>query len=877
MQTICQEILDGMHKGADFSSLQKWIDDEQRNLRKKQTSLWGPTVSDFSYYHYLTTLHDAIKQNQEGEYFQKVYSEIAKITRKKIYALFLTEDVSCWPSLESVFWAAHQNFDYETALVYVPFFHQNFINQADYFDEYLGMGVPVIRHNEYNIADHSPDILFMNKPYSSVPEQYQVKHLECVIPRIIYIPYGMEVTTDLAKFGFQYYLQYRAWRHCVYGDIVKKFAKRYGYRDGENIAVWGHPKADIYQNIEKKREKIPEKWKQIIKGRKTILWTPHHLINLNGSGTGTWLLWGKKILDLALNSPDIVFIFRPHPLMFGALINGGHMTRSQVDRLQQRILNAENIIWDTNSLYYDAFYAADAIITDGTTFSIEFLYTKKPIMLTPRNMEGFYMYEEMLQSYYIGHEMSDIARFVQMIALGDDPLQDARMALYQKMFFIPKDGTVGEYIVEHTKQDLVEECHKRPCGELPSSKDKKEDISQTIIDEESEFPLFSIVVLCYKNTDLLYAMLDSIFRQDYPRIQLIVSDDCSEDFDIDTVQTYINVHKRHNIEQVVVKKNEQNLRTVKHISRALSFAKGDYIVFTAADDRFADSDIISHYVELFLKSPDSVWLVAQCQVTTADYKKTIYVTPTKADEPCFSKKDAQALFSRWSRRSIAVPCSMAFRKEAFDIVGGIDLKYQLIEDWPLVLKLLRSGFAPIYCDIVVAIHSSGGVTNSNARYGKELRKCLYDDKYLLFKNEVAPYIELLTHEDRKAYKQYLREIMARHYFFYIDWPETTTLQRVGLCLKRPIRFWWVFEQKYMKHKDKIHRKKLFVSAHGLFLFSFLFLNIQIYNNAFILNIFQSIGWLDLIAAGLLLFISIATFPLEKYFCYKAHLRAKLVN
>lgn len=874
LQSLCREIMTGQQTGADLMPLCKWITDEQRNLRKKQSSLWEPTVSDCCYYSYLDILLKAISNHADSFHIQEICDEITELTRTKLYALFLTQEVSCWPSLESVFDAAQSNPDYETALVYTPFYHQNFSEQVDYYDEYRSMGLPILRHNEYDLTEQSPDIVFVIKPYAKIPERYQLKHLECVVPRAVYIPYGMEITTDLAQFGFQFYLHYKAWRHCVYGKIVKEYAKDYGYRNGENIAVWGHPKADHFRDMEAKREQIPDEWKQKIGNRKVILWTPHHLIDLNEMGTGTWLLWGEKILDMALKNPDTVFIFRPHPLMMGALLNSGAMTQLQVDRLQQRIRDAENIIWDTNSLYYAAFYAADAIITDGTTFSVEFLYTKKPILLTPRNMKGFYMYEQMLKGYYIAREMQDIVRFVQMIRAGEDPLCQHRLALYQKLFFIPETGTVGENIMKQVKHDLNVECQKVICGKLPEPKaEVPADTVESI--DKAEFPLFSILVLCYKNMELLFDMLDSIFMQDYPRIQLIVSDDGSKDFDVECVQKYIDNNKRQNIEQVTIRKNPENLRTVKHIHGALNFVTGEYMSFTAADDRFSGKDTISRYVEQFLKNPRSVWLVARCKMTTADYKTTNFILPTVMDEPYFISGDARKLFSRWSRRGMAIPCCMAFRKDAFELVGGIDLNYQFSEDLPLVLKLLRNGHAPIYYNGVTAIHSTGGITNSNERYGKEIRKLFYDDKYLIFKKEVEPYKKQMFPEDRKAYKQYLKEIMARHYFFYIDWADTPIFEKIKLCIRKPIRAWWVFELKYMRIKDKIKRKKLFAVSQGMLLLALVFLNMG--EHPITEWIFRFMGWLDLAAAVVLFIVSTVTYPLERYFSYKARLRTKLVN
>jgi len=878
LQTLCKEIADDLNQGTNITGIGKWIEDEKRNLRKKQTPLWEPTVSDQCYYRYLEMIGEGLAHGQDCAYFEGLCEEIKTLTRTKIRALFLTQEVSCWASLESLFAAAQDSSDFDTDLVYTPFFHKNFTEQVDYFDEYQEMGLPITRHNVYDLTAYSPDVVFMVKPYGNVPEAFQYKHLECVIPRAVYVPYGMEITTDLAKFGFGFYLHYKAWRHCAYGNVVKEFARTYGYRDGENVVVWGHPKADHYRDMEDKRKTIPEEWKQIIGDRKTILWSPHHLIDLNETGTGTWLIWGEQILELALNTPEIVFIFRPHPLMMGALVNSGSMTQAQADRLRQRIENAENIIWDTHSLYHYAFNAADAIISDGTTFCVEFLYTKKPILLTPRNMESFYIYEQMLESYYIANSMDDISRYVKMIRDGEDPLREKRLKLYRDVFFVPEEGTVGEYIMKQVKRDLETECGKKmntattAFGEVQKQKSR---CSEQLDVDKKEFPLFSILVLCYKNMDLLFGMLDTIFVQDYPRIQLIVSDDGSADFDVEHVQAYIETNKRQNIEQVIVRKNEKNMRTVRHVHTALNFVQGEYLVLTAADDRFSGTGVISGYVEQFLRNPESVWLVARCHMTSADYKAVIYDTPTQTDAPYFESRDAQKLFSRWSRRGMAIPCCMAFRMDAFELVGGIDLDYQFLEDWPLELKLLRNGYAPIYYQEITAIHSTGGISNSNNRHGKEIKKLFYDDKYTIFRKEVEPYKHLMFPEDRKAYKQYLREIMARHYFFYIDWPEASIAERVKLFLKKPIRFWWVFEEKYSRVKDKIQRKKFFAASQGLFLVSMFLLQAQ--GSNLLSGIFRGMGYLDLVAAVLLFLVSTVSYPLEKYFDYKVKLRQKLVN
>lgn len=881
LQTFCRQTIADLRNNVDTAERLMWVINEKRELLKKQPKLWDPTVSQITYMQYLQKLDDVLTKDVSVNKITKLLEEITSVTRDKIRVLFLTQEPACWPSLESVFCAAQKNRNFEADLVYTPYFHKNYTEQIDHFPELEELGIPVQRAGAYPLTEASPDIVFMIKPYGNTPPEYQGNELEKLIPRIVYIPYGMELTTDLIKFGFQYYLHYRVWRHCAYGPVVKEYATKYGFRNGENMVVWGHPKADHYTDLNKNRQNIPQEWKDRIQNRKTILWTPHHLIDLDSKGTGTWLIWGEKILSLALRNPDIMFIFRPHPLMMGALVNGKYLSDAQAKKLESRIRNSKNIIWDDSKTYHNAFDAADAIITDGTTFSFEFLYTHKPILLTPRNMEAFYFYEEMLESYYIVNKIEDVAHFISMIRNGEDPLYEKRLKLYQDHFYVPEKGTVGENIMNNIKIDLDRECQelnyevKMPAVVKPCEKEECAVTAPT----DSQMPLVSMIVLCYKNQELLYGMLDTILKQDYPRIQLIITDDASENFDIEAVRHYVEVNRRHNIEDLIVRTNEQNMRTVRHFHDVLELAKGEYVVFTAADDRFVGNDVVTSYVEQFAENPDAQWLVARCQFTSADYKKKLYVSPVAADEPYFLSNDPIMLFSRWSRRGMAIPCCMAFKRTAFDIVGGIDLEYKFIEDWPLVIKLLRNGHAPIYLQKVTALHSTGGISNSNDRYGKELRRMFYEDKYLFFRKEVDPYRHLLTEEDKLAHKQYMEEIMKRHYFFFIDWPNTTKKERILMCLKNPKHAWWVFENKYMaKYREKIkkiNKKKLFAATHVALLLSLLFFHFNAGNGLDWL--FNLVGYADLFGAIAVVLFILVNYVLEKHFVKKANLRKKLVN
>ena len=70
--------------------------------------------------------------------------------------------------------------------------------------------------------------------------------------------------------------------------------------------------------------------------------------------------------------------------------------------------------------------------------------------------------------------------------------------------------------------------------------------------------IFSVIVLLYNNSEYLRDCLDSILMQDYPRIEVIVVDDCSNSFNKDAVVSYLEDHKRANLVNYIVYKSQSN-------------------------------------------------------------------------------------------------------------------------------------------------------------------------------------------------------------------------------------------------------------------------------------------------------------------------------
>lgn len=95
--------------------------------------------------------------------------------------------------------------------------------------------------------------------------------------------------------------------------------------------------------------------------------------------------------------------------------------------------------------------------------------------------------------------------------------------------------------------------------------------------------LVTIVLPTYNGEKYIKQMLDSIEKQDYRPIEIIVSDDCSKDNTVGIIEKWIN---DINDKQISVKllKNTQNLGLSGNVSRATKYIQGKYLFMADQDD-----------------------------------------------------------------------------------------------------------------------------------------------------------------------------------------------------------------------------------------------------------------------------------------------------
>lgn len=457
LQSLCDNAKALMARGPEAAreTLTPLIRQELEKLKQNADGYWGATESDKSYAEKLSALH-TILSAENMENLTALSEEIAGETVDKVKIVFLTQETMCWPSFESLYHACSEDGRYIAQIVYIPFSHPNDTKHIDYFTTYEKMGLPVRRHDEYALARESPDIAVFMKPYDLIPMQYYIDDIEKAVPRHLYIQYGMEVGTQYIDYHFRQPLASKVWRHIAYGSLLKETAAKYGSRNGENVAVWGNPRADYYRDLEAGRKTIPASWTKKIDGRFCFLWTPHHSLDTT---CGSFLDYHVPIAEYFEKRPDLFLLWRPHPLLLDGLVANGVMTKAERDAFLDRVTGMDNAILDTTSDYRQSFFASDAIVTDASTFIFEYLYTGRPLVYTKKAENAIYNADRFEKGVYVIKQAADIAPMLDQIAQGKDPLRSERTSLKKDLLFTPENGTVGRYIADRCYADLTQEIH----------------------------------------------------------------------------------------------------------------------------------------------------------------------------------------------------------------------------------------------------------------------------------------------------------------------------------------------------------------------------------------------------------------------------------
>ncbi|MDD6224190.1 MAG: glycosyltransferase [bacterium] len=245
--------------------------------------------------------------------------------------------------------------------------------------------------------------------------------------------------------------------------------------------------------------------------------------------------------------------------------------------------------------------------------------------------------------------------------------------------------------------------------------------------------LFTIVLTNYNNEQYIQIALMSIFNQTYNNIQLIITDDSSENFDLEKIKKIIAKYKKKNIKSVKFVINKKNIGTVKTLNKALKKVDGEYVLFFASDDKLADKNVVSHFVELFNKTGKNI-ITSQWKICDENLNfKSNYIKKRSAKK---YNKNINKQYFRLCQSNIYGSGSTCYRKIIFEKYGPFNEKYKYLEDWPFWLRMMKENETIYSEDFNGLFHRRGGVSQKEET--NSLTKKFYHEMLNTYEYEIIP-------------------------------------------------------------------------------------------------------------------------------------------
>ena len=254
--------------------------------------------------------------------------------------------------------------------------------------------------------------------------------------------------------------------------------------------------------------------------------------------------------------------------------------------------------------------------------------------------------------------------------------------------------------------------------------------------------LFSIGVISCNNSHYIYETLESILKQDYSRIEVLVSDDASPDFDKAAVERYIQTHSRPNLVRYQVWHQKTNLGTVANAEFCRKNAAGEAFFLIAADDRLDNDGVISAFAGEMQSAPQNIGIFSGTALMCGlELNQINGQWSSPAEAALIREGNCRKIFSRLSNRTLIPTTGTCYRMSLLERLGGYDTTYHLIEDAPLYLKAARTGAGFRWINnLIVGRHRAGGVCHKGIDY-MDPAFCRYtEDRMRIFRKEVFPYL-----------------------------------------------------------------------------------------------------------------------------------------
>lgn len=199
--------------------------------------------------------------------------------------------------------------------------------------------------------------------------------------------------------------------------------------------------------------------------------------------------------------------------------------------------------------------------------------------------------------------------------------------------------------------------------------------------------LVSVLVISYNAEKYIVDLLESIGKQTYRNLELIIADDGSRDKTVEIVRKWTTEHAAR-FYNVCIMDSEKNRGTVRNLNRGLQACSGEYIKVIAADDMLM-TNCISDLVD-YCESHKLEFVLGDVQ-RISDQGEILPDTELSIEQKAFYEMDAQQQYCYLLKSNPVISPGEIYKKDFLIKYDGFDENYHLIEDYPFWLRITKDG------------------------------------------------------------------------------------------------------------------------------------------------------------------------------------------
>jgi hypothetical protein len=382
-----------------------------------------------------------------------------------IKVVFLTFYYEAWDSLAGIYELMRTDSRFDVQVVAVSrkltggAGFDDAAGVSQFFDR-LGISHQVNSDLPALFSGTGPDYIFVNYPWQrNYPKQYRPDQL-AKAGRIVYVPYfslplvqepadGVNPDSGFEPIAAHLYTQ----RMHQVASLV--FTQDDFTRDAFALTQRGNTHVHFVGST--KLDELVADYKlaagSVAGVSKTLLWAPHHSYSRHWLNFGNFARVKEEMLEWADSHREWKVILRPHPFLFGTLVDRGVMSAGELESWLNWWNALPNTSVDVSSSSAQVFAKASHVLTDGISYLAEWpLATGKPAIFLEH--EGHWEFSP------LGELAASTAHTITMIGALDGAItgidNDANRVLEIAELFaaaMPHPGRTAHRIVEVVAAD----------------------------------------------------------------------------------------------------------------------------------------------------------------------------------------------------------------------------------------------------------------------------------------------------------------------------------------------------------------------------------------------------------------------------------------